>query len=362
MVESKQMRAWRTHEWGRPTEVLKLDRVAVPEPGAGELRVRNQALPLNLNDMERVTGGNMMVRPELPLIPGMEVLGVVEAAGPGAEAWRGKRVAAMARAATGGWAEYSICPAVSAFEMPEDVPLPDAAGLYFPFHLAYLGLIDRAQLRAGESVLVHAGAGGAGSAAIQLAKHRGAHVFATAGTKTKLALCEELGADVVIDYTEQDFAAVVMQETEQRGVDVVFDGVGEAVFESSLNCTAYNGRYVMIGFASDKTRADEPFVVPRRLLVGNLRLCGVLLSYAPEEVIPAMKQGMGWNFCPSALGASIMEEVVGLVRAGAVRSVIGRVVGFDDIPAELEALFGRETVGRTVALLDGAPPVNAPSR
>ena len=99
-------------------------------------------------------------------------------------------------------------------------------------------------------------------------------------------------------------------------------------------------------FASNKTRADEPFVVPRRLLAGNLRLCGVLLSYAPEEAIPAMKQGMGWNFCPTALGASIMEEVV----------------GFDEIPAELEALFGRETVGRTVALLDGAPPVNAPSR
>ena len=352
MSENDEMRAWRTHEWGQPTEVLRLDRVPIPEPGPGELLVRNQALPLNLNDMERVTGGNMMVQPELPLIPGMEVLGVVDAAGPGAEDWVGKRVAATAGAATGGWAESTVCPLVSAFEIPEDVPLPDAAGLFFPFHLAYLGLIDRAELQAGESVLVHAGAGGAGSAAIQLAKHRGARVFATVGTQAKRALCEELGADVVIDYTEQDFAAVVMEETGQRGVDVVFDGVGEAVFGPSMNCTAYNGRYVMIGFASDKTRADEPFVVPRRLLAGNLRLCGVLLSYAPEEAIPAMKQGMGWNFCPRSLGASITEEVVDLYRQGAVRSVIGRVIDFEQIPAELEALFGRETVGRTVALLD----------
>lgn len=346
------MRAWRTHEWGQPSEVLKLDTVPVPVPGDGELLVHNQALPLNLNDMERVTGGNMMVRPELPLIPGMEVLGVVDAAGRGVETWQGKRVAAMSRAATGGWAEYSICPAVSAFEIPGDIPLPDAAGLYFPFHLAYLGLIDRAALQAGESVLVHAGAGGAGSAAIQLARHRGARVFATVGTEAKRALCDELGADVVIDYEQQDFVQIVMDETQQRGVDVVFDGVGEAVFEKSMNCTAYNGRYVMVGFASDKTRADEPFVVPRRLLAGNLRLCGVLLSYAPDSAIPALKQGMGWNFCSSDLGASIMNEVVDLVRSGAIRSVIGRVVGFEAIPAEIEALSARATVGRTVALLD----------
>jgi NADPH2:quinone reductase len=126
------MRAWRTHEYGaRPTDVLKLDTVPIPEPQAGEVRVRVQAIPLNLNDLERITGGNMMVRPELPYSPGMEVMGVVEACGEGAEGWQGKRVVAMPRGANGGYAEHAVCPVVSAFEMPDEIPLPDAAALYF---------------------------------------------------------------------------------------------------------------------------------------------------------------------------------------------------------------------------------------
>src|SRR5215813_9623472 len=130
------MRAWRTHEYGpRPTEVLQLDTVPIPTPGPGELRVRVQAIPLNLNDLERITGGNMMVRPELPYSPGMEVMGVVDACGAGAEALAGKRVVAMPKQAHGGFAEYALCPIVSAFEMPASVPLPGAAALYFPFHL-----------------------------------------------------------------------------------------------------------------------------------------------------------------------------------------------------------------------------------
>src|SRR5215813_3898626 len=200
------MRAWRTHRYGPPHEVLALDRVPIPTPGPGELLVRVHAIPLNLNDLERITGGNMMVRPELPYSPGMEVMGVVDACGDGAADWHGKRVVAMPRGAIGGYAEYALCPVASAFEMPAAIPLPDAAALYFPFHLAWLGLFDRADLRAGEDVLIHAAAGGSGSAAIQLAKHRGARVFATAGTDAKLDLCRELGADVTINYREQDFA------------------------------------------------------------------------------------------------------------------------------------------------------------
>src|SRR5204863_9532907 len=153
------MRAWRTHEYGRPTEVLRLDSVPVPAPDAGELLVRVQAIPFNLNDLERVTGGNMMVRPELPYSPGMEVMGVVEACGDGGDEWLGRRVVAMPKGANGGFAEYAVCPVVSTFAMPETIPLPDAAALYFPFHLAWLGLYDRADLRAGESVLIHAAAG-----------------------------------------------------------------------------------------------------------------------------------------------------------------------------------------------------------
>src|SRR5882724_8172144 len=224
------MRAWRTHRYGPPLEVLALDRVPVPAPGPGELRVRVQAIPLNLNDLERITGGNMMVRPELPYSPGMEVMGIVDACGDGVDEWQDRRVVAMPKGATGGFAEYAICPAVSAFEMPDSIPLPDAAALYFPFHLAWLGLFDRADLQPGETVLIHAGAGGSGSAAIQLAVHRGAKVFATAGTEAKAALCKNLGAHVAINYNTTDFTEVVLRETSNRGVDVVFDNVGESVF------------------------------------------------------------------------------------------------------------------------------------
>ena len=125
-----------------------------------------------------------------------------------------------------GFLEYALCPQASAFEMPEAIPLPDAAALYFPFHLAWLGLFDRADLQAGESVLIHAAAGGSGSAAIQLAVHAGARVFATASSEEKLKLCRELGAHVTINYNESDFAQIVTQETGDRGVDVVFDNVG----------------------------------------------------------------------------------------------------------------------------------------
>jgi NADPH:quinone reductase len=345
------VQAWRIHEYGQPLDVLQLDDAPMPDPGAGEVRVKVQAIPLNLNDLERINGGNMMVRPEFPYSPGMEVMGVVDACGPGTEEWLGARVAAMPKGAHGGYAEYAVCPAVSMFVMPESIPLPDAAALYFPFHLAWLGLFDRAELQAGESVLIHAAAGGSGSAAVQLAKHAGARVFATAGSAEKVALCRELGADVVINYVEDDFAEVVMHETDNRGVDVVFDNVGDAVFDASVKCTAYNGRYVMMGFASDKTKADEPYFVPRQIMAGNVRLCGVLLAYAQPEMATFVKQAMGFNFVDRALGERVMASVIDLVLEGAVRPVIGSVVDFKDLPAAIDAMAKRETTGRTIILV-----------
>ena len=346
------MRAWRTHEYGRPTEVLKLDTVPVPEPEAGELRVRVQAIPFNLNDLERINGGNMMVRPELPYSPGMEVMGIVDACGEGTDEWQGRRVVAMPKGANGGFAEYAICPVVSTFDMPESIPLPGAAALYFPFHLAWLGLYDRAELRAGESVLIHAAAGGSGSAAIQLAKRVGARVFATAGTDEKVQLCKDLGADVAINYNDADFAQVVLAETANRGVEVVFDNVGEAVMEKSMQCTAYNGRYLMMGFASNKVVADEPFIVPRRVMLGNFKLCGVLLAYQQPEMSQMLKTAMGWNFASAALGDKIMREIVELVLAHEIKPVVGRTIDFDDIPAAIEAMAERRSIGRTIVMLE----------
>jgi NADPH2:quinone reductase len=143
----------------------------------------------------------------------------------------------------------------------------------------------------------------------------------------------------------------VLAETENKGVDVVFDNVGEAVMEPSMKCTKYNGRYVMMGFASNKAVADEPFLVPRRLMLSNFKLCGVMLAYAQPDVSEFLKTAMGWNFVPAELGEQVMREIVGLVLAGNIRPVVGDVVDFDEIPQAIEAMANRETVGRTVVVL-----------
>ena len=342
------MRAWRVHEYGEPGAVLRMEEVASPEPGPGEVRVRVQAIPLNLNDLERITGGNMMARPEFPYSPGMEAFGIVDACGAGAEHLEGRRVAAITRQAIGGFAEQAICPAVAAFEIPDDIPLPDAAALLFPFHLAWLGLVDRADLRPGQSVLVHAAAGGSGSAAVQLAKARGATVFATAGGADKVALCRDLGADVAIDYMSEDFVEIVLDATDGRGVDVVFDNVGEAVLEGSFKCIAYGGHHLMMGFASNKVVADEPFIVPRQVIMGNFKLCGVLLNYQSDDMIGLIKRGMGWNVAPRSLGERATAEIVELVRSGAVRAVVGSTPSFEALPAAITAMAERNTMGRVI--------------
>ena len=345
------MRAWRVHEYGSPLEVLKLESVPVPEPGPGEVLIEVQAIPLNLNDLERITGGNMMAPPTFPYSPGMEVFGVVVACGTGAAALHGRRVAAITRQAHGGFAEFAICPATGAFEVPDDIDLPGAAALLFPFHLAWLGLFDRADLQAGETVLIHAGAGGSGSAAIQLAKQAGATVFATCGSPAKAQLCRELGADVAIDYSTEDFDEVVLAATDGRGVDVVFDNVGEAVMDASMKCIAYNGRYLMMGFASNKAVADEAFIVPRRIAMGNFKLCGVLLNYTSDDMIALLKGAMGWNVAPTSLGQRAMAEIIDAVRTGAARPVVGATPAFEDLPRAITDMADRSTVGRVIVTL-----------
>jgi NADPH2:quinone reductase len=282
----------------------------------------------------------------------MEVMGVVDACGAGTDDWLGRRVVAVPKGAYGGFAEYAVCPMVSAFEMPDSIPLPGAAALYFPFHLAWLGLFDRASLKSGETVLIHAAAGGSGSAAIQLAVDAGARVFATAGTDEKVDLCRSLGAHVAINYTSSDFSEVVLAATANEGVDVVFDNVGEAVMEASMKCLKYNGRYLMMGFASNKAVSDEKFIVPRRIALGNFKVCGVLLAYQSPDAVDFLKAGMGWNFPPEALGRRVMSEIVDLVLAGRIKPVVGRVVGFDEVPQALDAMARRDTVGRVVVMLE----------
>ncbi len=342
------MRAWRVHRHARPTEALVLDQVDAPAPGPGQVRVAVTHSVLNLNDVDGCYGRYRTVDPPLPYVAGMEVTGVVDAAGAGAEAWLGRRVLACPDGAQGGFADQALASTDLVFDAPERLTGPAAAAFFFPFHLAWLGLHERGRLESGETVLVHAAAGGIGSAAVQVAKAAGATVFATAGRPEKVEFCRKLGADHAIDYATDDFAEVVLDATGGRGVDVVFDTVGGDVAERSFRCIARNGRHLMIGFSSG-IEAEDQSVTPRPVLFGNFALLGVLLAYSSQA--PAIKRATGFNLVPREVGETIHAELVQQLEAGRIRPVVGKVVSFDALPAALEALERRETMGRTVVEL-----------
>ncbi len=339
------MRAWRVHEYGAPADVLTLDDVEIPTPGDGELLIRVQAITLNFNDLDGIHGRYKTVRTPMPYIPGMEVMGTVDACGPGAEAWAGQRVVAIPSGAFGGYAEFVTAPTAMTFAMPESIPLPAAAGILMPFHLGWLALYERGGLQDGETLLVHAGAGGAGSAAIQLGVHAGARVIATAGSPQKLAVCRDLGADVVINYREVDWVAAVLAATGGRGVDVAFDAIGGSTTTETFKCMAFNGRHLIVGFASGIEAEDEG-IVPRPVVFGNFSLVGVCHAYVDDPI--GFKAMTGFNFPAHADGVEMHTELCGLIEAGELRPMIGQEVVFTELPAALAAMERRETVGRTV--------------
>jgi NADPH2:quinone reductase len=234
------------------------------------------------------------------------------------------------------------------FEMPDDLAEPEAAGIFMPFHLAYLALYERARLTQGDTLLVHAAAGGAGSAALQLGVYAGARVFASAGSADKRALCRELGADVVIDSRADDIAGLVLAATDGRGVDVAFDTIGGDVTVNTFRCMAFNGRHVIAGFASGIEHEDEG-IVPRPVLFGNFDVVGVCHAYVDDPI--AFKRDTAFNFPAHRDGVRVHEELLGLVRRGAVRPVIGMELPFAELPRGLAAMENRETVGRVVVRL-----------
>src|ERR1700685_286951 len=194
------MRAWLVHEFGAPTDVLRFGEVDAPQAGPGEVQIAVEAITINFNDIDGIRGRYRTVPIEPPYIPGMEVLGRVQSAGEGAEEFIGTRVCAIPTGAFGGYAEVAVAPVAMTFPMPDSMDAATAAAVYMPFHVAYLALYERAHVSADDTVLVHAAAGGAGSAAVQLARARGARVIATAGSPQKLEFVRELGAAFAIDY------------------------------------------------------------------------------------------------------------------------------------------------------------------
>lgn len=347
------MRAWQVVRHGRPSEALELRDVVAPSPGPGEVLVRAAASVCNYNEVDGCHGRYLTIDPPLPYTLGMELVGVVEAAGPGAEPWVGRRVMASATGAIGAHAELAVATAAMTFDAPSSLDDAEAAAFFFPFHLAHLGLFERGRLSSGETVLVHAAAGGVGSAAVQLAVAAGARVIATVGSAEKAAFVHGLGADVVIDYREGGFADRVLDATGDAGVDVCFDGVGGAVTTESFACLGPGGRHLVIGFASGIEAEEGPVTTGRTLCFGNFDVLGVILAYLPDEVrlprsgvtaVPVPR----FNPPRRSTGDAVHAHLLELLAAGRIRPLVQRVEPFEALPSALEALEDRRSTGRIV--------------
>ncbi|MGY1590978.1 NADPH:quinone oxidoreductase family protein [Geodermatophilus sp. SYSU D00708] len=315
------MRAWRVHELGEPSDVLTLDEVEQPTPGEGQLRVRVRAAALNFPDV-LVVQGRYQERPALPFTPGVELCGeVVET---------GQRVIGSPSGGFGAFAEYALMDAANAWPVPEGMPDEKAAALFLTYQTGHVGLHRRANLQPGEWLLVHAGAGGVGSAAIQLGKAAGARVIATAGGARKVEVCRELGADHVVDYTAEDFVPVVKEVTGGHGADVVYDPVGGDVFDRSRKCIAFEGRLVVVGFTSGRI----PEAPANHALVKNYSVVGLHWGlYRTKE--------------PSLI-ASTHQALTELVESGQVDPLVSEVLPLDQAPRALAKLADRSTVGKVV--------------
>lgn len=340
------MKAWQVVGRGSPTDALQLVDVPTPVPRAGELLVRTSATVLNFNEVDGCRGRYLTVNPPLPYTSGMELVGTVEAAGPGGEAWVGQRVVSTAAGGFGAHAEAAVVSADMTFAAPAALDNVHAAAFFFPFHLGSLGLFERGRLQAGQTVLVHAAAGGIGSAAVQLAAAAGARVIATAGGAEKVATAKRLGADVAIDYRRVDFVDAVADATDGRGVDLVFDGVGGDVGARSLRCVAHNGLYLIVGFASGIEAEEIATVTPRQLCFGNFSVGGVMLSYTSHP--GPVRAATNFNVTSRATGEAVHTRLLALLDAGKIAPVIGDVVAFADLPAALDRMERRETIGRIV--------------
>jgi NADPH2:quinone reductase len=314
------MRAWRVHELGHPS-AMTLDEVPVPTPADGQVLVRVRAAALNFPDV-LMAAGLYQVRPPLPYIPGIELCGEVEGTG--------QRVLGAPADGNGAFADYVLMDAARAWPVPEGMSDEKAAALFITYQTGHVGLHRRAHLQAGEWLLVHAGAGGVGSAAIQLGKAAGAHVIATAGGPEKVQVCRDLGADHVVDYTAEDFVAVVKEVTDGRGADVVFDPVGGDVFDRSRRCIAFEGRLVVVGFTSGRI----PEVPANHVLIKNYSVVG-------------LHWGLYLQRDPAVFGL-VHEELTRLYEDGRIDPLVSRVLPLDEAPQALGALANRSTVGKVV--------------
>jgi NADPH2:quinone reductase len=332
---------------------MSLDQdVPAPRPGPGEALLRVRAANVNFPDA-LLCRGQYQIRPPLPFTPGVELCGVIEefgrpadpreAAAPAAPAFPGggsgagefavgDRVVTTAALPAGAFAEFAVVPLAGLHPAPPALDDAEAAAAHIGYQTAWFALHRRAALRPGETLLVHAAAGGVGSAAVQLGKAAGAWVTAVTGGPEKAAVARELGADLVVDRHATDFVAAVKEATGGRGADVVFDPVGGEAYTGSARCVAFEGRIVVVGFAS----GTIPAPALSHALVKNYSVLGLHWGlYATKD--------------PAAVRAA-HTELTRLAAEGVVRPLVSERVPFEAAADAVQRVADGVTTGRIVVL------------
>ncbi|WBY01667.1 NADPH:quinone oxidoreductase family protein [Ramlibacter tataouinensis] len=313
-------------------DALQWKELPTPQPGAGQLLLRIQAASLNYPDL-LIVQGKYQHKPPPPFVPGSEYAGVVEAVGDGVTDFQvGQPVACLS--GTGGFASHTLAPAALCLPLPAGFPAVDAAAFIMTYATSHHALLDRAQLKAGETVLVLGAAGGVGTAAIQIAKAAGARVIAAASTDEKCELCRSIGADAAINYSQGNLRDAIKEATGGKGPDVVYDPVGGDFAEPAFRSIGWRGRYLVVGFASGPI-PSLPLNLP---LLKGASIVGVFWGdYARRE--------------PQA-NAAMLQQLAQWYAQGKVKPVIDRTMPMAELKAAYAHMASRAVKGKLVLVND----------
>lgn len=321
------MKAWHVTHYGEPEE-MTLSEVDPPSPATGEVLIRNRACGLNFFDLLQCQG-KYQTRPSFPFTIGAEVSGTIAAIGSGVKSRSvGQRVASLPRG--GGFSEYTVVKASRAFPIPDSMSFEQAAAMPVVYQTSLFALDYRGKLRAGEWLLVHAGASGVGTAAIQLGKAMGARVIATAGSAEKLEFCTQQGADHVLSYRDAGWVDAVKGICGRFGADVIYDPVGGDVFDLSTKVIAPDGRLLVIGFTSGRI----PSLAANRALLKNMSLVGVFWGRHCDETPGYME--------------SLHDQLVAMFSSGAISPPVGATYPFESAPQGIRDLANRKISGKAI--------------
>ena len=323
------MKAWQMLKLGDPWKGLTVKELDSPRVSRETVRIRVEATDLNFADILQ-SQGKYQIKVTPPFTPGLNSLGVVLEAGVNSEFKAGDRIVGPCVAPYGGYAEEAILLSQRCQRVPNELEAIQAMGAHVTHGTSWFALHQRAQLQPGETVLVLAAAGGVGSAAVQMARAHGCWVAAAASGQQKTALCHQLGADLVIDYEIEDLYQKVHEATDGRGVDVVYDPVGGDYFDIARRLVAFEGRLLVVGFASGRI----PNAPMNHALVKNYSIVGVHMA-AYREKLPH-------------LVSACYEELHKYLLAGTYNAIVTDTIEFDALPIALEQLANRSTTGRIV--------------